>query len=787
MRPRHSLIILLFWAAACAAWLWSIDPRTRFTTDVGELLPAHERDPDAQLALSLTRERQARVVLAVLDAPADTSASALASAADDFVATLRASPAFADAELIGHSASRQKLGALLHARRFDLLLPGWLADQRAAFATAPSSSLSLHPSSLSPHPSSFPDWLAARAVATLDARLASPKGAVGAELLASDPLLLLPELAERADTLASAPTPSAGRALVWAESAAAPLSEEGQAPVFAALDAATRAARVHVPALEVRDTGVARFAFAAKTSTRAEITRLNLFAILAVLTVTALLVRRLVGLLHLLPLVLLATASATAVTTAIFPRVHVLVFVLGALLSGVAVDYAFHVLLARREGESYGGRARRIALPLLGGAGTTIGGFLILTFSELPLVKQLGVYVAAGAAAGLGLTLLYLHLFPRLDLSPRVWRLPAPSSGGRGRRALVVALLAGLAVFGLARVHWRDDLRDLEYPSPALRANDAAIRALFGETDSGATYLTRGDTLAEARARWADFYAAAPSDARPASSALLLPEAADYAATHDAETRKNLAAFVSAFRAEAEKAGFEPEAFAPFFTDFATWLAAPVPDYEALARDTLAALPGPLGLLAHVDDDGAWFISTTPRAVPVPAGQSGTRSLSGIQSLNDLFARFRAETLRLSLLGAAALVLIACALHGPRRGLRTAALPLLATASALGLLALRGEDFGLFHLLGALLGICLADDYAHFAHVGSDADTGGAASHAGIRLSALTTAASFAVLTASAIPAVSALGATVALIVLLALVFVETDLFSLRAPATEPQ
>ena len=767
MRPRHSLIILLFWAAACAAWLWSIDPRTRFTTDVGELLPAHERDPDAQLALSLTRERQARVVLAVLDAPADTSASALTSAADDFVATLRASPAFADAELIGHSASRQKLGALLHARRFDLLLPGWLADQRAAFAAA-------SPSSLSPHPSSFPDWLAARAVAALDARLASPEGAVGAELLASDPLLLLPELAERADTLASAPTPSPGRALVWAESAAAPLSEEGQAPVFAALEAATRAARVHVPALEVRDTGVARFAFAAKTSTRAEITRLNLFAILAVLTVTALLVRRLVGLLHLLPLVLLATASA------IFPRVHVLVFVLGALLSGVAVDYAFHVLLARREGESYAGRARRIALPLLGGAGTTIGGFLILTFSELPLVKQLGVYVAAGAAAGLGLTLLYLHLFPRLDLSPRVWRLPAPSSGGRGRRALVVALLGGLAVFGLARVHWRDDLRDLEYPSPALRANDAAIRALFGETDSGATYLTRGDTLAEARARWADFYAAAPSDARPASSALLMPEATDYAATHDAETRKDLAAFASAFRAEAEKAGFEPEAFAPFFTDFATWLAAPAPDYEALARDTLAALPGPLGLLAHVDDDGAWFISTTPRAAPVPAGQAGTRSLSGIQSLNDLFARFRAETLRLSLLGAAALVLIACALHGPRRGLRTAALPLLATASALGLLALRGEDFGLFHLLGALLGICLADDYAHFVHVGTDADTEGSASHAGIRLSALTTAASFAVLTASAIPAVSALGATVALIVLLALVFAETDLFSLR-------
>jgi hypothetical protein len=79
-------------------------------------------------------------------------------------------------------------------------------------------------------------------------------------------------------------------------------------------------------------------------------------------------------------------------------------------------------------------------------------------------------------------------------------------------------------------------------------------------------------------------------------------------------------------------------------------------------------------------------------------------------------------------------------------------------------------------LLGALLGVCLADDYAHFAH----ADDGSPGALASIRLSALTTAASFATLSLSAIPAVASLGSSVALIVVLALVFVETDLFSLR-------
>jgi predicted exporter len=155
-------------------------------------------------------------------------------------------------------------------------------------------------------------------------------------------------------------------------------------------------------------------------------------------------------------------------------------------------------------------------------------------------------------------------------------------------------------------------------------------------------------------------------------------------------------------------------------------------------------------------------------------------SLSGLGSLNHLFARYRQAATRLSLLSCAALIAVACSLHGLRAGLRTAALPLLAAALAFGLLALRGDSFGLFHLLGALLGVCLADDYAHFSH---SEEGGSAQASTAIRLSGLSTAASFAVLMLSAIPAVAALGTTVTLIVALALIFVETNLFSLRSDA----
>jgi predicted exporter len=789
------LATLIAFVALCAGWLLSLDPRAHFTTDVTELLPADERDPEARLALSLVRERQARVVLIALDAPADTPPARLAAAAGAHATALRASPAFAAALPLADQSWQHGLGALLHARRFDLLLPDWLAAQRAAYAAAlqppPSSNhQSLIIDDKSP-PRPFPEWLATRVVAALDAHLASPAANATADLLPSDPLLLLPALADRAATLSPAPVPSPSTssslltsrasALIWAETRAGPLSEEGQQPVFDALTAAEAAARVEVPGLSARFTGVARFAAAAKASTRDDISRLNLIAIAAVLLVAALLVRRPPALLHLLPVVLLSTLGAVAVTTLVFPRVHVLVFVLGSLLSGVAVDYAFHLVLARRENESYAARVRRLALPLLGGAGTTVAGFLILCLSELPLVRQLGVYVAAGIVVGLAATLLYFALFPRLDLAPRAFaprlRLPV-----RLRAPVLIAftLVAGL---GLTRVRWQDDLRTLEYPAPQLRSEDAALRAAFGQTDTGATFLTRGATFAEARTRWQKFADAVPPDAALAGVATVLPAPEAYATAQTPAVRADLAAFAAAFRAASTAADYEPDAFAPFQRDLAAHLAAPPADYETLLGDTLAVLPGPLGLLAHApspgENDDVWFISSAPHPFPVPATAEGTLALSGLETLNSLFTRYRVAAGHLSVGGVMVLVLISCALHGPRLGLRTAALPLLATGLAFGLIAFRGEPFGLFHLLGALLGVCLADDYAHFAH----ADDGTPDARASIRLSALTTAVSFATLSLSAIPAIASLGAAVALIVLFALAFVETDLFSLRRHA----
>ena len=78
----------------------------------------------------------------------------------------------------------------------------------------------------------------------------------------------------------------------------------------------------------------------------------------------------------------------------------------------------------------------------------------------------------------------------------------------------------------------------------------------------------------------------------------------------------------------------------------------------------------------------------------------------------------------------------------------------------------------LFHLLGAFLGVCLTHNYSIFSATSAYR---GEAPPVSVRMSAFTTAASFGVLALSGIPVVRALGLTVALMVVVALLMIELE------------
>lgn len=765
-RRRFWLIrfALLTVVVAELAALWWIDPARRISTEVLDLIPAGERDPELTVVRSLAGEQSARVVLFALELPAGSTKRAEVEAV--FTTALQNSEPFAEVVAMSDASPRQELGRQLFAQRFDLLLPGWLAGQKQAYAASGSER-------------PWSDWLAAQTALALEDFLSRPEALALQDVLPADPLLLMPGLMEAMPALPQPTLDPDGPVLVWARTRASPLSEEGQQPVFAAVAGALDAVHAIEPAAALQWSSIARFAAQSRQRIEQELSGLNLLSLLAVFTVGAVGLRQLLKAAHLAPVILGGLLGAWVVTLASFERVHVLVFVVGSLLAGVAVDYGFYLCLQPPAfpGESYGSRARRLLKPLLASALTTILGFSLLLFSELPLIRQLGVFVSAGLLCSLATALAWFAQVPQPFVETRAFaRAQLPRTNATrtlARGVLLAAVLVG--VIGPWTLHWHDDIRELEIAAPELRVEAAAVQARFGDDAGRATYLTHGPTPRAARQAQAEFQqwwqTESGADAPLASLALVLPTGEDFDAV--TENVKGLETFTEDLRRELANRGFAAESFDPFVRDWDAWRAQPRAGYDEIAARLAGSLRGPASLLMSVSPKLSWIVSTAPQvSLSEPPAGGSTVSVRQLENLNRLFSRYRISALGLSSIGLAALGLSVLALYGVKDGWRIFAVPAGACLVAFGALGLLGQTLNLFHLLGAFLGVCLSHNYAIFSAENARRREERPPS---VRLSAITTAASFGVLALSQIPVVAALGVTVAMIVLTALVIVELE------------
>lgn len=757
--------LLALVAIVGGSWLWRLDHATQISSDVLDLIPASERSPELTLIRQLASHAEARTLLMELTLD---GRPAPAEAAAHFVFALRSEPAIEQVVSFRDQDWRDRVAGVVHAERMPLLFPIWLEHQRARFGSRGRSA------------ADFPSWLAEETVAGLAKFLGEPEALPFQDLLPSDPLLLVPALAQNAQAslaLSAPPTPAGETppALVWAQIAASPLSEEGQKPVFAALERALEKARAAHPRLQLAYTGVARFAATSRVRIEREVALLNLVSLAAVLAVALAFLRHLRRGLHLLPPILFSVLGAWVCTTLIFDRVHVLVFVVGSLLTGVAIDYGFYIFMQPPEtaGEDYWAKVRRLLPALLASCLTTVAGFALLLFSELPLIRQLGVFVGSGLIAALAAALVYFSTVRDCFLETRSFRGGLALGPGirRGlRRGLVVIALAGLP--GLVFLDWRDDVRDLEIPAPELRREDSRLRALFGDDGNRTVYLSYGATPGEARealerlGRWL-------GAGRRTSLAPIVPTpAAEKAAW---EFVRSTPDWPVALQTALERAGFEPAAFDPFFAAYADYAQKlpTEPPGAALAR-LHAGLSGPLALLFHPGDRVSWFITLAERRSDGAAPPPETRSVaaSQLQSLNKVFSRYRRSALWFSLGGLGLVGGGVLLTYGWRAGGRIFAIPCGTCLATFGWFGWTGVALNLFHLLGAFLGVCLLHNYSIFSATSAFRREPPPAS---VRLSALTTAASFGVLALSSIPVVHALGATVSVMVLVALLFIEFE------------
>ena len=293
-------------------------------------------------------------------------------------------------------------------------------------------------------------------------------------------------------------------------------------------------------------------------------------------------------------------------------------------------------------------------------------------------------------------------------------------------------------------------------------------------------FLTRGATLEEARASleglegWLRERGGVFANLTP-----VVPTRPDYERAVVA-ARQNRE-FVPLLFAALEQAGFSAEEFAPFAQAYSVFADSSA-GWEATVRDMQAKLAGPLGLLMHTGREQSWFVTLAGGvAAGDPPAALQTVTASQLQSLNRLFTSYRSSALTLSLGGLALVGVGVLLTYGLRDGVRIFAIPCGACLGIFGLFGWSGQPLNLFHLIGAFLGVCLTHNYSIFSATSAYRREPPPVS---VRLSALTTAASFGVLALSGIPVVRALGLTVSAMVVAALVAIELEHFGPLARKT---
>lgn len=515
--------------------------------------------------------------------------------------------------------------------------------------------------------------------------------------------------------------------------------------------------------VELDAAGVAVHAAAATRQAQREMSLIGIGAALGIVLMMLLVFARLRPLLLVLGSVGVGLAVALSLCLLVFGRVHLLTLVFGASLVGVAEDYAIHWLAARAlAAEGTRAQAVRAIVPGLWLAFLTSAlGYLALAFAPFPGLRQMALFSIAGLAAALVSVLLWMpHLLgrePRASAASarlaRSWRhWPRPRSPLS--RALALTLVLGLGI-GALRVQPTDDLRALQSSPPELAAQQARIGAWLREPSPVQFYLVRGDDAQALLEREEALVARlrAHTGAGQIGGHRALSDWVPSAARQQTDAAALAPARTAARAAIAAGLGAEgaPESFAREPLTLETWLASPLS--VPLRPLFLGRIDGELASVVQVQ--GLARPEQLPALAALADGLPGVRWIDRIADYSRLLREYRIAMLQVL---AAAVAVIAVLLGWRYRwhAWRVLAPTALAMLAVLAWLGWRGEPLQLFHVLGLIVLLGMADDYGIFLLE----DAGGDAAWLGVVLGASNTVLAFGLLAFSATPALAAFGVT---------------------------
>lgn len=439
-------------------------------------------------------------------------------------------------------------------------------------------------------------------------------------------------------------------------------------------------------------------------------------------------------------------------------EIHGLTLGFGIALVGISVDYLIHIIVSAGLKKNYKDVLNDIFPSIALGFVSTILAMSALSFSEIPLIKEIATFGLFGLAAAFAVSVTLcpmlgdkLKAFPKINLGlllPKKRTRPWQFAG---------FLIASLVFLILAMGQSYDgDLRNLKSSSPEVEKDFRKIGKLLNEKGKRSFILTSSASLDESLYECEQLLKElAKNEIRNQSPCSILPSVKTQT--------KNLQSFKKLdpdkLREMLDSSGFNTDAFLPFFNDLTSALAGDIAPLQiadikdSILKQTIKGM--------HVNHNGKVYLLTSV----LGDGQKGLRKIIATSGPAHTIFNFDEVSEKLEqiirtelpVLVALSLSLILFLLYFYFRSIRLALLalapPLISTIWLVGSLSIFGYEFNIIALCCVVFQLGIGLDYAIYVIRSQFIKANMMTSYIAIRLSSLTTIISFcALLLSSSVP-----------------------------------
>jgi uncharacterized protein len=497
------------------------------------------------------------------------------------------------------------------------------------------------------------------------------------------------------------------------------------------IDTAVQKSRPDGGGVTISPVGAYRAALDNETMVRRDV---NKAIFLATLGIAVLLIlafpRPLIGLLALVP-ALVGTTTALFVYSLFNESISIMALGFGGGVISITVDHGIAYLLFLDRPEETSGRyaSREVWAVGLLAVLTTIGAFIVLSFSGFLIFKQLGIFTAMGIAFSfLFVHGVFPHIFPRMPPARTSRGLPlqrwADGMANLGVKGGLAALVAAAILIFWAKPDFNVNLATMNSVSESTRSAEALFADVWGDIFSKIYLMTEGPTI-DALQEKGDRLLEEIESARSAGD---IASAFVTSSLFPGKVRRgrNLAAWnrfwspqrVEQLRTEMARAaveyGFNEKAFGPFFQILTT------PSNDA----PIVMDPHYHGLfsISHNQKDGLWRQMTSVTVGPDHDGDSFYDRFSSLVRVFDagLFSEKMGRLLfstfgrMLLIIGISVVVLLFIFFADWQLTLISLLPMVFAFICTLGSLGLMGRSLDIPALMLAIIVLGLGIDYSLF-------------------------------------------------------------------------